>query len=145
MTTGFVADKIWAESQCLLGTPPAAGKILLWDAKTFQLLREWDIKGENDRVDFISVAFSPDGKQVLTGHIVKRPLKKGTTFLALIVTQFDVDSGQLLKTSEIKQRGATPLIPEFRPLCNSQARSDIYRCPETMEFDFDRSFFRSKK
>jgi WD40 repeat protein len=121
--------------------PSQIGKVFLWDTQTFQLLQEWNFEGDEYGVDFVSVAFSSDAKQVLVGHSKRRDLSKNEVLLTLIVAQFDADSGQLLKSREITQRGALPLIPEFRVLCNSQTQAlTIHHWPERITLEDDTSF-----
>ena len=134
VTAGIVHDK---ELSYLEQLP--IGKVFLWDTQTFQPLQEWNFEADEFGVGVVSVAFSPDGKQVLVGYITRRDLAENEILLALNVAQFDANSGQLLKSREITQCGALPLIPEFRVLCNSQAYT-IHHLPESITFDVEMSF-----
>jgi len=137
VTAGGVHDKIFTEIQKDdLFDRPISGKVLLWDMATFRVIRQWDVTDAGNSVDFKSVAFSQDGQQVLTAYASLRDLPGHKTLVALNISQFDVADGRLIKTTEIKERGGTPLFPEFRPLLNNQARQ-LHWLPETISVDFD--------
>ena len=139
VATGMVFDKTPSENPVPSAISrwdgmPTVGKVFLWDARTFQLLREWNIELGEDYSRFASVAFSRDGKQVLTCHNAHREVSKNEFLLALITTQLDIGTGQILNSQEITPCGTIPLIPELRPLCNSQALK-IHCLPESIKFE----------
>ena len=141
ITSGIVYDKTYDEgSNPFLSQPLfSTGKILLWDAKTFRLLREWGIEGDDQCDDeflgpeCVSVAFSQDGKQVLVGHVARRDLSRNKVLLTLTITQYDAETGQRLKATAMEKPGETPLTTEFRPLSNNQVHGEFHRLPRTFE------------
>ena len=124
----------------------ASAFLSVWDAKTGQLIQNWtpDFPGTTT---FVSVAFTPDGKQILAAHCrssreeKEESVNKTTTLRQVcVISEYDIIQGTLLASRQHESFGGElPLVKKYQPLYNNNVRSNLEHSHfvETMGLDFD--------